>query len=285
MNCLNFMFLASTSVDWSKFFIVIGIMAGIGLVFALLIVLVSKYCVVNEDPKIAEVSAHLCGANCGGCGYPGCDGFAKALVEGKVSLDECGQTTKENKIEISNILGISYSGTGDTIAVVSCNGGINCNDKYSYQGYGSCVSQQILANGRKQCAVGCMGAGSCVDVCPNLAIECREGYAQIDPALCVSCGLCIKACPKRLIKRIPKDAKVYVACSTQCKGRAVADMCKSGCISCGLCQKFCPNDAIHLVNNVPIIDYSKCNGCGICKEKCPRKVIKDVYETKDCVSQ
>lgn len=280
MSYSDFMFLAATSVDWGKFFIVVGIMAGIGLIFSLLIILISKYCVVHEDPKIAEVSAHLCGANCGGCGYPGCDGFAKALVEGKASIDDCGQTTKENKIEISNILGVSYSGGTETIAVVSCNGGTNCGDKYSYQGYGSCVSQQILANGRKQCEVGCMGAGSCVDACPNLAIECRDGYAQIDPALCVSCGICIKTCPKKLIKRIPKDAKVYVACSTQCKGREVVDMCKSGCISCGICQKFCPNDAIHLVNNVPIIDYSKCNGCGTCKAKCPRHVIKPVYEEK-----
>ncbi len=66
MSYSDFMILAATSVDWSKFFIVVGIMAGIGLIFSLLIILISKYCVVHEDPKIAEVSAHLCGANCGG---------------------------------------------------------------------------------------------------------------------------------------------------------------------------------------------------------------------------
>lgn len=261
-------------IDWTKFFVVVGVMAGIGLIFGVLIIVISRFCVVKTDPKIGEVLSHLCGANCGGCGYPGCEGFAKALVEGKASLDDCGQTTSENKIEISNILGIAYSGGGETVAVVACNGGINCNDKYEYMGYGSCISQQMLANGRKECAVGCMGAGSCVDVCPNLAIECRDGYPQIDADLCVSCGICIRTCPKKLIKRIPKNAAVYVACSTQCKGKEVVSMCRSGCISCGLCQKVCPSDAIRLVNNVPIIDYSKCTGCKLCMQKCPRKVIK-----------
>lgn len=272
---MNFLILAS--VNWTTVGIVVAIMSGIGLVFGLLIILISKFCVIKENPKISEINANLSGANCGGCGYPGCDAFAKALVEGKASLDDCSATSKENKIEISNILGISYDGGAETIAVVACNGGINCDDKYKYQGYGDCISQQILANGSKECAVGCMGVGSCVDVCPNLAIECRDGYAQIDPDLCISCGLCIKTCPKQLIKRIPKNAKIYVACSTQCKGKDVMDKCKTGCISCGLCQKFCPNDAICLVNNVPIIDYSKCTGCMTCFEKCPRKVIKKVY--------
>jgi electron transport complex protein RnfB len=261
-------------IDWTKFGLVVAIMAGIGLFFGLLIVFISKFCAIKADPKIGEVLSHLSGANCGGCGHAGCEGFAKALVEGKASIDDCGQTTKANKIEISNILGISYAGGEETVAVVACNGGIHCDDKYDYQGYGNCISQQILANGRKACIAGCMGAGSCVDVCPNLAIECRDGYAQIDPELCVSCGVCIRTCPKHLIKRVPRSAKIYVGCNSQCKGREVMDVCKTGCISCGLCQRTCKFDAIHLVNNVPIIDYSKCTACMECYKICPRKVIK-----------
>ncbi|MBR5250769.1 MAG: RnfABCDGE type electron transport complex subunit B [Clostridia bacterium] len=268
------LFLTLASIDWTKIGLVVAIMVAIGLVFGLLIILISKFCVVKEDPKIAEVSSLLSGANCGSCGYPGCDGFARALVNGDVSIDECGATSKTNKIEICNILGKTFSGKEETIAVVSCNGGVNCVDKFDYQGYGDCVSQEILAKGRKECAVGCMGSGSCVDVCPNLAIECYDGYAHVDKELCISCGLCIKTCPKKLIKRIPKSAKIYVACSTQCKGKDVINMCKNGCISCGMCQKVCQHDAIHLINNVPIIDYSKCVGCMNCYNKCPRKVIK-----------
>lgn len=282
MNLLLFAF--GRDIQWASFGIAIAIMVGVGLLMAGLIILISRFCQVKEDPRIKEVEKRLAGANCGACGHPGCAGFAKALVEGKASLNSCGQTDKEAQIEISNILGIAFDGNAEpTIAVVACCGGNKCDDKYSYQGYGTCVSQNMLAGGRKACEVGCMGSGSCVDACPYMAIECYEGYAHIDPDICRSCGLCIQTCPKRLIKRVPKSAKVYIACSTECRGKDVMSKCKAGCIACGKCEKTCPNGAIHLVNNVPIIDYSKCVNCGKCLEACPRHCIKYVHP-EDAVS-
>ena len=210
------------NIDWATFGIVVGIMSGVALVLALCIILISRFCQVKEDPRIKEVEQRLAGANCGACGHPGCAGFAKALVEGKATLDSCGQTNKEAQIEISNILGVAFDGaTEPTVAVVACCGGNQCDDKYAYQGYGNCVNQNMLAGGRKACEVGCMGSGSCVDACPYMAIECFDGYAHIDPDICRSCGLCIQTCPKRLIKRVPKSAKVYVACSTECRVRTL----------------------------------------------------------------
>lgn len=268
-------------IQWGSFAIAVGITAGVALLLGVCIMLISKACKVVEDSRIKEVESHLAGANCGACGYPGCSGYAKALVEGKASLDACGQTTTASKIEISNILGLAVDGNAQpTIAVVACNGGNKCKDKYSYQGFGSCVSQNMLAGGRKECVAGCMGSGSCVDACPYLCIECYDGYAHIDPDLCHSCGLCINACPKKLIKRVPKSAKVYVACSTECRAKQVMDKCSAGCIACGKCERLCPSGAIHLVNNVPVIDYSKCTNCGNCLQNCPRHCIKYVHNQK-----
>lgn len=281
LNILSFFEETATTIDWGKVGISVAIAGGIALVLGLLIIGISRLCQVKEDPRINEVNDLLAGANCGACGYAGCAGFAKALVEGKADISACGQTSKANVIEIGNILGISVSGnTEETIAVVACAGGNLCADKYQYQGYGNCISQQLLAGGKKACETGCMGAGSCVDVCPYTAIEVRDGYAHVDPDLCRSCGLCIQTCPKSLIKRVPKSAKVYVACSTNCRGKDVMNKCKAGCISCGICEKNCPTGAIHLVNNVPIIDYSKCTNCGLCLEKCPRKIIRYVHPDK-----
>ena len=107
-------------INWKSFGIVVAIMAGIAIFFAALIIIISRFCEVKGDPRVPEIVSHLSGANCGGCGHPGCEGFARALVEGKASLDDCGQTTKANKIEISNILGINYSGGEETVAVVAC---------------------------------------------------------------------------------------------------------------------------------------------------------------------
>ncbi len=266
------------SFQWTTVLIALAIAFGVSLLLGVLILVINKFTQVKEDPRIKEVQDCLAGANCGACGYPGCAGFAKALVEGTAKLDSCGQTPVDKRIEISNILGIEVGGNAEpTIAVVSCSGGVKCRDKYDYQGYGDCVSQNLLAGGRKACEVGCMGAGSCVDACPYHVIECREGYAHIDPDLCRSCGLCIQTCPKSLIKRVPVSAKVYVACSTQCRGKDVTTKCEAGCIACGKCERNCPTGAIHLVNNVPMIDYSKCIHCYKCLEGCPRKCIKYVH--------
>ena len=275
---MNSLLLIGRNIQWGSLGIAIAIIVGFSLILGVLILLISKFCKVKEDPRIKEIEGCLAGANCGACGYPGCSGFAKALVEGTASLAACGQTPTEKRIEISNILGVAMEGsTEPTVAVVACCGGNKCQDKYAYQGYGDCISQNLLAGGRKACDVGCMGSGSCVDACPYNSIECREGYAHIDPDLCRSCGICIQTCPKSLIKRVPASAKVYVACSTQCRGKDVMNKCQAGCIACSKCQRNCPTGAIVLVNNVPIIDYGKCINCGKCLEGCPRQCIKYLH--------
>ena len=43
--------------------------------------------------------------------------------------------------------------------------------------------------------------------------------------------------PKHIIELIPKTSKVYVACSTTCRGKEVINACSVGCIGCGLCAK------------------------------------------------
>lgn len=269
-------------VNWTSLLVAVAIMAVIALLLGVCILAISKLCEVNEDPRIAEVTSCLAGANCGACGYAGCSGFAKALVDGTAKIDACGQTPVDKRIEISNILGIAVDGNAQpTVAVVACCGGNKCRDKYEYQGYGNCVNQNMLAGGRKACEAGCMGSGSCVDACPYLCVECHDGYAHINPDLCRSCGLCINICPKKLIKRVPKSAKVYVACSTECRGKDVMTACQAGCIACGKCERNCPEGAIHLVNNVPIIDYSKCTGCEKCLQGCPRHCIKHLRPVLD----
>lgn len=242
--------------------------------FALLLAYLGIKLSVHQDEKIDEVNKKLSGANCGACGYAGCVAFAKALVEGKANLSDCSSTSAENKHDISVILGISDNCV-ETKLVVSCNGGNACKDKYSYQGYGDCKSMDLLSGGRKACDSGCMGMGSCTNACHYHAITVgSEGYAVFNYQLCINCGLCVKSCPKLLIKPIPKVAKIYIACLNTDKGAEVRKICKSGCIACGLCAKVCPEGAITVVDNLARIDYNKCTGCLSCVNKCPTKVIK-----------
>ncbi len=53
----------------------------IGAVSAIILYFVAKKFHVYEDPRIDQVEAALPAANCGGCGFPGCRGFADACVK------------------------------------------------------------------------------------------------------------------------------------------------------------------------------------------------------------
>lgn len=275
-----------------KIFIPSLILFVLALIFAVALAYLGKKLAVKHDVRIDEVRARLAGANCGACGYPGCDGFAAALVEGKAELSSCSVTSAENKQEIASILGITAEG-GSFKVVVCCRGGNDAKDRYDYMGYGDCRSMQMLAGGRKQCRWGCLGMGTCVDACLQHAAEVNmRGYSEIHQEKCIQCGLCITACPKNIIKRVPDTAKYYVACSNHDRGKDVRDVCAKGCIACGLCVKACaahmreladaageeiPSEpAIRLVDNLPVIDYDRCLGCGKCAEKCPRECILPV---------
>lgn len=263
-------------IDVGSLFTVIGLTAGIALIFALLIVLVYRFCAVKTDEKAEAIKDNLAGANCGGCGYAGCADFAKALSEGKADLSGCGATSNEGKQRIASILGIPFSASEQTFAVVHCNGGVNAKDKYIYCGNDGCEAINSKLNGNKQCSFGCLGGGTCKDVCPYGAVSIKDGVSIVDKSVCRACCACVKNCPKNIIGQIPKRAKVYVACSNKCKGKEVMDACKNGCIGCGLCAKNCEVGAITMIDNVPEIDYSKCIGCKTCVIKCPRKCIKEL---------
>ena len=263
-------------VSTETLLVVIAIVAVLAIAFAAFIVLVSKLCTVPVDEKAEKIKEQLAGANCGGCGYAGCADFAKALSEGKADISACGPTPNQNKAEIARILGVPFSAQEERFAVVHCAGGKVSLDKFEYVGNEGCIAQASFMGGKKVCPSGCLGGGTCEKLCPYHAITVREGVADTDKALCEACGLCVKKCPKHIIELIPKTAKIYVACSSICKGKEVMDACKVGCIGCGICARLCPQKAITMVDNHPVIDYSKCNGCLTCLNKCPRKCIREL---------
>ncbi len=235
---------------------------------------------VERDARIDDIERHLAGANCGGCGYAGCSQFAEALFKGEADISRCNPTSAENKKHIARILGMDAVESEQTVAVVHCAGGNRAADKYDYQGYGDCRSAEILAGGSKACEYGCMGLCTCVHVCQNhcIAISKDTGASEVDRNNCISCGACVAACPKKLIGRIPKSAKLYIACSNTTKGKAVMDVCKVGCIACGKCERTCPKGAIKLSDNLAAIDYKKCIGCMKCASECPRGCIVPIGE-------
>lgn len=257
--------------------LVLGIL---GFVFGAVLSFASKKFEVKVDPKIEQTIELLPGANCGGCGYPGCAGFAEAVVNKGVATTLCPVMAAENRKKIEELLGLNKIDAPEKkpvvkAALVKCNG-LDTDEykKFEYMGVPNCQAAVLLQNGPWLCPHRCMGLGSCAIACPFDAIKIGPHHLpEVDEDKCVACGKCVLACPKQLIEMVDKEKTVHVKCNSTDRGAETRKVCKVGCIGCGLCVKVCAYDAIKVENNLARIDYEKCVECGACVAKCPQKTI------------
>ena len=250
------------------------VLGGIAVFFGIVLAYASKKFAVEVDPRVTEVREVLPGANCGGCGYAGCDALAEAIARGDAAITACPVGGAELAAKLSVIMGVEAGSMEREVARVICSGDKNnAKEKYEYQGIEDCKAAEMLAGGSKSCRYGCTGLGTCVRECPFDAIHIVNGVAVVDEEKCTACKKCIAVCPKGIIELVPVSNKVRVLCKNLDKGKSTMDVCKVGCIACQKCVKACKFDAIKVENNVAKIDYSKCVNCMMCAEVCPTKTI------------
>ena len=253
------------------------------LVSAVVLYITSKRFAVYEDPRLETITEALPGANCGGCGFPGCGGMADALVKGAdagsiegLFCPVGGQKVMEN---VADLLGMTVEKTDPMVAVVRCNG--TCENRpriAEYNGLRTCAAIHATGAGETACGFGCLGCGDCVSACQFEAIHMNPetGLPEVDDEKCTACGACVKACPRSIIelrKKGPKNRRIYVQCVNKDKGPAAMKACKVSCIACGKCFKACKFDAITIENNLSYIDYNKCKMCRKCVNECPTHAI------------
>ncbi len=258
-------------------------LGGLGLLFAIGLGYASKKFAVEVDPKITDIRDALPGANCGACGFPGCDGFSNAVAEGTAPVDGCPVGGQEVANIIGQIMGVEVTDMARMVAKVICNGdNEKCKTKFEYHGIEDCIAASMIGGGGdKTCDYSCLGFGTCVKACQFDAIEITENrIAKINPDKCTACGKCIEVCPKHVIDMVPYGQDVVIACNNKETGKLVRAKCDVGCIGCKICVKACPFEAINFADNLAFIDYEKCTQCYICVEKCPTGAIEGELENR-----
>lgn len=264
----------------------IGILGGMGLLFGLILAIVSKIFYVETDPRLDALNEALPGANCGGCGYAGCGAYAEAVLNGEAQIGLCASGGNDAAATMAAVMGVKAEKVERRVAMVRCSGEkvydkdgnllSGAKIKAEYEGFKDCrAASKVGGNGPLSCKFGCLGFGSCVKACKYGAIRIVNGVAKVDEDLCVGCMACAKACPRDLIIPVEPYRNVVIACASLAKGAVTNRGCTTGCIGCGLCTKICPQDAIKVEKNLAIIDYSKCDNCGLCATVCPRHLIRD----------
>ena len=211
------------------------LMGGLGIIVGVGLAVASKVFYDFVDPKILAIDDALPGANCGGCGLPGCTANAEAIVAGKAEPNSCVAAGIEVAEEIAAIMGLTIEAKEPDIARPGCTYGVQDADtKYIYDGMSDCRAVALLGGGMKVCTIGCLGLGTCARVCPFDAIEMGpDGLPVVIEEKCTGCGTCERVCPKHIInlssitRRILKEYTVD-DCTTPCQRACPAgiDICE-----------------------------------------------------------
>lgn len=281
-------------MDINTIIFTVVMLVALGLILAVILYAVAQKFKVYEDPRIDDVEAVLPGANCGGCGLPGCRGFAEACVKAEnLETLNCPVGGNECMANVAKALGKEAVAKEPMIAVVKCAGSPEKRPEFTnYDGAATCAISTMVHSGSTGCPNGCLGLGDCVTVCKfdAIYIDPTTKLPVISDEKCTACGACVTACPKSVIElrfKGKKDRRIYVSCINTEKGGIAKKSCSVACIGCGKCVKLCAFDAITLNNNLAYIDYAKCKLCRKCVADCPTGAIwelnfpprKEVKET------
>jgi H+/Na+-translocating ferredoxin:NAD+ oxidoreductase subunit B len=262
----------------------LAVFTALGVVFGFTLAAVARRFHVATNPLVDRVRAQLPSANCGACGFAGCQAYAEAVVErSEVSPSLCAPGRATVAEALARLTGKDMGAVTDRIVIMRCHGtSAFARDEALYAGLDTCAAASLVFGGPKACKNGCLGLGDCVKVCPFDALSIGpEGISVVNESKCTGCGLCLPACPKELFEFYPRNRRVELSCVAKDKQSVVRATCMVGCTLCRKCVAKCPAGAIAWDGRTILIDHEKCLAYGpscqeVCVDICPSTILHRV---------
>ena len=186
------------------------VLGGLGLAAALVLSVASKVFYVYVDPRVELVEDNLAGANCGGCGYPGCNAAAITVVAGKAPAGVCIVGGPESAEGVAKVMGLPVEYREVEFAERGCRCGPVYDPKvYHYLGVQDCRAAFMIGGGPNRSEFSCLGFGTCARSCPfDAIVMSRRDLPRIDYNRCTGCGTCERVCPKNVMRTVSESKKV-----------------------------------------------------------------------------
>ena len=163
-----------------KILYAVAVLAVMGGVFGAVLAIASKVFAVKTDERLPKLTDALPGANCGGCGFAGCQAYAQAVIDGRAKIGLCAAGGAASAKKMSEIMGVEAVEVEKKVAMVKCRGQ-NHLQKGIYEGISDCRSAMFVGgDGPSACPNGCLGFGTCMQVCKFDAIHVVNGAARVD---------------------------------------------------------------------------------------------------------
>ena len=261
-----------------------AVFTAVGVGFGVALGIAAERFKVPSDPLVEQVRDRLPSANCGACGYAGCQAYAEAVVErADVSPSLCIPGRAPVADALAALTGKAGGAMEDRVVTMACHGtSAYAREEAQYAGIDTCAAAALVFGGPKACKNGCLGLADCVRACPFYALHVGPGgIAQVDTSACTGCGMCVPVCPKSLFTFVPRSRRIELACRALDKQAIVRSTCLVGCTLCRKCVAKCPAGAIAWDGRTILIDHDKCIAYGpscqeACSDICPSVILHRV---------
>jgi Na+-translocating ferredoxin:NAD+ oxidoreductase RNF subunit RnfB len=236
-----------------------AIMGGMGLLFGTVLAVAYRFLKVAEDPRVEAVETMLPGSNCGACGEAGCRGLAEKIVAKSAAPRKCTVSNADGIERIAEYLGVDAGKEEKRVARLHCAGGLGrARQIAAYEGYENCRGAHLVGGGGLECSWGCLGLDDCEKSCTFDAITMNAlKLPVVDVDKCTACGDCVVACPRDLFVLEPLSHHLIVQCNAPLAAEQARQVCKVACDACARCEQDAAPGLIRMVNNLPLVDYSK----------------------------